>query len=103
MMFSTPSKFPGIRRYYNVTSIVSASINLAGGAFNITGKGVDGEGTFTISNGTAEIGLHVVLGQMAQKQEVVIAGGQAAIDNPLNITSQSDNTEAEISFTREGK
>ena len=92
-----------IRKNFNRTSTVSASINQAGGAFNITGKSVDGEGTFTITNGTAEIGLHVVLGQMAQKQEVVIAGDKAGTENSLKITSQGDNTETEIIFTKEGK
>ena len=92
-----------IRKNFNRTSTVSASINQAGGAFNITGKSVDGEGTFTITNGTAEIGLHVVLGEMAQKQEVVIAGDKAGTENSLKITSQGDNTETEIIFTKEGK
>ena len=95
--------FPIIKGSFNRTSIVSASINQAGGAFNITGNGVDGEGTFTITNGTTEIGLHVVLGQMAQKQEVVIVGDKPATENSLKITSQGDNTETEIIFTREGK
>ena len=72
------------------------------GNFNITGNGVDGEGTFTIANGTAEIGLHVVLGQMAQKQEVIITGDKGAV-NSLKTTSLSDHTETELTFTKEGK
>ena len=80
----------------------SATINLADGTFNITGNGVDGEGTYTISNGTAEIGLHVVIGEMAQKQEVVIAGDKGAV-NSLKTTSLGDHTETELTFTKEGK
>ena len=94
--------------------MISASINQPDGAFNITGNGVAGEGTFTISNGVAEVGLHMVLGKMAQKQEVVIAGDKAtteeviagdksATDNSLKITSQGDNTEMGVAFTKEGK
>lgn len=75
-----------------------AAINTADGAFNITGNGVDGDGTYTITNGTAEIGLHVVIGQMAQKQEVVIAADKAV--NSLK-TTQSDHTETELTFTKE--
>lgn len=77
-----------------------ATINLADGSFNITGNGVDGEGTYTVSNGTAEIGLHVVLGEMALKQELVIAGDKAAV-NSLKTTSLSDHTETELTFTKE--
>ena len=80
----------------------SATINLADGNFNITGNGVDGEGTYTISNGTAEIGLHVVIGEMAQKQEVVITGDKGAV-NSLKTTSLTDHTETELTFTKEGK
>ena len=80
----------------------SGTVNLADGSFNITGNGVDGEGTYSISNGVAEIGLHVVLGQMAQKQEVVIAGDKGAT-NSLKTTSLSDHTETELTFTKEGK
>lgn len=79
---------------------VSASINLADGTFNITGNGVDGQGTYTIANGTAEIGLHVVIGQMAQKQQVIIAGDKGAV-NSLK-TTQSDHTETELTFKQEG-
>ena len=75
---------------------------MADGNFNIIGNGVDGEGTYTISNGTAEIGLHVVIGEMAQKQEVIIAGDKAAV-NSLKTTSLSDHTETELTFTKEGK
>lgn len=75
---------------------------MADGTFNITGNGVDGEGTYTISNGTAEIGLHVVIGEMAQKQEVVIAGDKGAVHS-LKTTSLSDHTETELTFTKEGK
>lgn len=75
---------------------------MADGSFNITGNGVDGEGTYSISNGVAEIGLHVVLGGMAQKQEVVIAGDKGAV-NSLKTTSLSDHTETELTFTKEGK
>lgn len=82
--------------------LFSATINLADGTFNITGNGVDGEGTYTISNGTAEIGLHVVIGEMAQKQEVVIAGDKGAVHS-LKTTSLSDHTETELTFTKEGK
>lgn len=81
---------------------LSATINMADGSFNITGNGVDGEGTYTVSNGTAEIGLHVVLGEMALKQELVIAGDKAAV-NSLKTTSLSDHTETELTFTKEGK
>lgn len=75
---------------------------MADGNFNITGNGVDGEGTYSISGGTAEIGLHVVLGQMAQQQQVVIAGDKGAV-NSLKTTSLSDHTETELTFTKEGK
>lgn len=75
---------------------------MADGAFNITGNGVDGEGTYTVANGTAEIGLHLVVGQMAQKQEVVISADQGTV-NTLKATSQSDHTETELTFTKEGK
>ena len=85
----------------SLSEIVSASINLGDGTFNITGNGVDGEGTYAIANGTAEIGLHVVIGQMAQKQQVIIAGDKAAV-NSLK-TTQSDHTETELTFTKEGK
>ncbi len=81
---------------------VSASINLGDGTFNITGNGVDGQGTYTIANGTAEIGLHVVIGQMAQKQQVIIAGDKGAGVNSLK-TTQSDHTETELTFKQEGK
>lgn len=80
----------------------SGTVNLADGSFNITGNGVDGEGTYSISNGVAEIGLHVVLGGMAQKQEVVITGDKGAV-NSLKTTSLSDHTETELTFTKEGK
>jgi len=79
-----------------------ATINLADGSFNITGNGVEGEGTYTISNGTAEIGLHVVLGQMAQQQQVIITGDKGAV-NTMKTTSLSDHTETELTFTKEGK
>lgn len=74
---------------------------MADGNFNITGNGVEGEGTFSVSNGTAEFGLHMVVGEMAQKQEVVIAGDKAAV-NSLKTTSLSDHTETELTFTKEG-
>jgi len=74
---------------------------LADGNFNITGNGVEGEGTFSVSNGTAEFGLHMVVGEMAQKQEVIIAGDKAAV-NSLKTTSLSDHTETELTFTKEG-
>ena len=67
----------------------------------------------------------MVLGKMAQKQEVVIAGDKAApeiviagdkaapevviagdkaaTENSLKITSQGDNAEMEVAFTKEGK
>ena len=75
---------------------------MADGTFNITGNGVDGEGTYSISNGTAEIGLHVVIGEMAQKQEVIITGDKGAV-NSMKTTSLSDHTETELTFTKEGK
>ncbi|KAL9975334.1 hypothetical protein ACROYT_G012487 [Oculina patagonica] len=77
-----------------------ASINLGDGTFNITGNGVDGQGTYTIANGTAEIGLHVVIGQMAQAQQVITAGDKGAAVNSLK-TTQSDHTETELTFTKE--
>lgn len=77
-----------------------AAINLADGNFNITGNGINGEGTFTLANGTSEINLHMVVGEMAQKQEVVIAADKPAPVNSLK-TAQSDHTETELSFTRE--
>jgi len=78
-----------------------ASINVADGSFNISGNGVEGEGTFTVANGTAEIGLHMVVGQMAQNQEVVIAADKATTVNSLKTTSQSDHTETEVILTKE--
>ena len=84
-------------------SFVAASINVADGSFNISGNGVEGEGTFTVANGTAEIGLHMVVGQMAQNQEVVIAADKATTVNSLKTTSQSDHTETEVILTKEGK
>lgn len=74
---------------------------MADGNFNITGNGVEGEGTFSVSNGTAELGLHMVVGEMAQKQKVIIAGDKAAV-NSLKTTSLSDHTETELTFTKEG-
>lgn len=81
---------------------VLAAINLADGNFNISGKGINGEGTFSIANGTSEINLHMVVGEMAQKQEVVIAADKP---NPVNSlkTTQSDHTETELAFTKEGR
>ena len=79
-----------------------ASINVADGTFNITGHGVDGEGTFTITNGTAEIGLHMVVGQMVDKSKVVIALDKRPPVTSLRTTSSSDHTEMEIGFTKEG-
>ena len=79
-----------------------ASINVADGTFNITGHGVDGEGTFTISNGTAEIGLHMVVGQMVDKSKVVIALDKRPPVTSLRTTSNPDHTEMEIGFTKEG-
>ena len=74
---------------------------MADGNFNISGKGINGEGTFSIANGTSEINLHMVVGEMAQKQEVVIAADKP---NPVNSlkTTQSDDTETELTFTKEG-
>lgn len=74
---------------------------MADGNFNISGKGINGEGTFSIANGTSEINLHMVVGEMAQKQEVVIALDKP---NPVNSlkTTQSDHTETELAFTKEG-
>ena len=76
---------------------------MSNGNFNISGNGVDGEGTFTITNGTAEIGLHMVVGQMAQTQEVVIAADKATAVNSLKSTSENDHTETEITFTKDGR
>lgn len=76
---------------------------MSNGNFNISGNGVDGEGTFTITNGTAEIGLHMVVGQMAETQEVVIAADKATAVNSLKSTSENDHTETEITFTKDGR
>ncbi|XP_074617032.1 uncharacterized protein LOC141876372 [Acropora palmata] len=84
-----------------LTITSGASINVADGTFNITGHGVDGEGTFTISNGTAEIGLHMVVGQLVDKSKVVIALDKRPPVTSLRTTSSSDHTEMEIGFTKE--
>lgn len=83
-----------------LTAAKGAAINLADGNFNISGKGINGEGTFSIANGTSEINLHMVVGEMAQKQEVVITADKP---NPVNSlkTTQSDHTETELAFTKE--
>lgn len=75
---------------------------MADGNFNISGKGINGEGTFSIANGTSEINLHMVVGEMAQKQEVVIAADKPSPVNSLK-TTQSDHTETELVFTKEGR
>ena len=71
---------------------------------------MDGEGTFTIANGTAEIGLHMVVGQVGQATGImpvapmpVAAADKGEAVNTLKTTDQSDHTEAEIIFTQEGK
>lgn len=78
-----------------------ASLNAADGSFNITGHGVDGEGTFTLSNNTAEIGLHMVVGQMADKSKVWITMDKRPTVSSLRTTSDSDHTEMDLTFTRE--
>ena len=83
--------------------ITLASLNAADGSFNITGHGVDGEGTFTLSNNTAEIGLHMVVGQMADKSKVWITMDKRPTVSSLRTTSDSDHTEMDLTFTREGK
>lgn len=75
---------------------------MADGNFNISGKGINGEGTFSIANGTSEINLHMVVGEMAQKQEVVIAADKPSPVNSLK-TTQKDHTETELVFTKEGR
>lgn len=74
----------------------------AGGAFNITGNGVDGDGTFTIANGTAEIGLHLLFGGTALKKDsALITDEKPTAVNSLKTTSLSDNTETVITLTTE--
>ncbi|XP_073232643.1 uncharacterized protein [Porites lutea] len=75
------------------------------GTFKITGKGIEGEGTFAESNGKAEIGLHIALtGQGSQAQLVVPAPVQADKGEPestFRTTNGNDNTETEITFTQD--
>ena len=90
-------------------SLISAVINPPpkDGTFKITGKGIEGEGTFAESNGKAEIGLHIALtGQGSQAQLVVPAPVQADKGEPestFRTTNGNDNTETEITFTQDGK
>ena len=89
--------------------LISAVINTIpkDGTFKITGNGVEGEGTFTASNGKAEIGLHISLtGQGSTAQLVVPAPDLADKGEPENTfrtTDGNDNTETEITFTQDGK
>ena len=89
--------------------LISAVINTIpkDGTFKITGNGVEGEGTFTASNGKAEIGLHISLtGQGSTAQLVVPAPDLADKGEPENTfrtTVGNDNTETEITFTQDGK
>ena len=89
--------------------LISAVINPnpKDGIFKITGNGVEGEGTFTKSNGKTEIGLHISFtGQGSQAQLVVPAPALADKGEPENIsrtTGENGDTETEITFTQDGK
>ena len=89
--------------------LISAVINPTpnDGTFKITGNGLEGEGTFTASNGKAEIGLHILLTGQGSKAQLVIPAPDLADkgepENTFRTTDGNDNTETEITFTQDGK
>ena len=98
-----PQKPPNFTNSLTISS-TPAVINVSDGTFNITGNGVGGEGTFTIANGKAEIGLHMIVGQVAQETGIMpVPANTGEAVNTLKTTDQSDHTETEIIFTQEGK